>query len=107
MFCKNETIKKIGDVILGFGVLFMGIKTMSGAMGSLNDSGQITEVLQGLRSPLVAIITGTVITAIVQSSSVTVSIVLLMSLWDFMVLLFGCGAIVEIMLGEDDGEDIL
>lgn len=30
-----------------------------------------------------------------------------MSLWDFMVLLFGCGAIVEIMLGEDDGEDIL
>lgn len=79
MFCKNETIKKIGDVILGFGVLFMGIKTMSGAMGSLNDSGQITEVLQGLRSPLVAIITGTVITAIVQSSSVTVSIVLLMA----------------------------
>jgi len=79
MFCKNETVKKIGDVILGFGVLFMGIKTMSGAMGSLNDSGQITEVLQGLRSPLVAIITGTVITAIVQSSSVTVSIVLLMA----------------------------
>lgn len=30
-----------------------------------------------------------------------------MSLWDFLVLLFGCGAIVEIMLGEDDGEDIL
>lgn len=79
MFCKNETVKKIGDVILGFGVLFMGIKTMSGAMSSLNDSGQITEVLQGLRSPLVAIITGTVITAIVQSSSVTVSIVLLMA----------------------------
>lgn len=79
MFCKNETIKKVGDVILGFGVLFMGIKTMSGAMGSLNDSGQITEVLQGLRSPIVAIITGTVITAIVQSSSVTVSIVLLMA----------------------------
>ncbi len=79
MFCKNETVKKIGDVILGFGVLFMGIKTMSGAMGSLNDSGQITEVLQGLRNPIVAIITGTVITAIVQSSSVTVSIVLLMA----------------------------
>ena len=30
-----------------------------------------------------------------------------MSLWDFIVILFGCGAIVEIMLGSDDGSDVL
>ena len=79
MFSKNPTVQKIGDVILGFGVLFMGIKSMSSAMGTLNESGKITEVLQGLTSPILAIVMGTVITAIVQSSSVTVSIVLLMA----------------------------
>lgn len=79
MFVKNEKVKKFGDVILGFGVLFMGIKSMSGAMSTLNDGGQITNILQGLKNPLVAILVGTVITAVVQSSSVTVSIVLLMA----------------------------
>ncbi len=79
MFVKREQIKKVGGVILGFGVLFMGIEAMKGSMSSLNESGQITEILMGLKNPLVAILTGTVITAIVQSSSVTVSIVLLMA----------------------------
>lgn len=79
MFVKNEKVKKFGDVILGFGVLFMGIKSMSSAMSTLNDGGQITNILQGLKNPLVAILVGTVITAVVQSSSVTVSIVLLMA----------------------------
>lgn len=79
MFVKNERAKKIGNVILGFGVLFMGIEAMKSSMSSLNETGKITDVLKGLSNPVVAILTGTVITAIVQSSSVTVSIVLLMA----------------------------
>ena len=79
MFIKKPTAQKIGQVILGFGVLFMGIKTMSGSMEALNESGQISNILLGLSNPFVAVIMGTVITAVVQSSSVTVSIVLLMA----------------------------
>jgi len=79
MFIKKPTAQKIGQVVLGFGVLFMGIKTMSGSMESLNESGQISNILLGLSNPFLAVIVGTVITAVVQSSSVTVSIVLLMA----------------------------
>ncbi len=79
MFSKNLTVKKIGDVIIGFGVLFMGIKAMSSSMTALNDTGRITEILMGLKNPLYAIVIGLAVTAVVQSSSVTVSIVLLMA----------------------------
>lgn len=79
MFSKNQKVKKIGDVVVGFGVLFMGIAMMSSAMESMKESGQIVEILQGLTNPLIAILVGTLLTAIVQSSSVTVSIVLLMA----------------------------
>lgn len=79
MFLKNPTAKKIGDVILGFGILFMGISTMSSSMSSLKESEFITNALGSLNQPLFAVFMGMVITAIVQSSSVTVSIVLLMA----------------------------
>ena len=48
MFCKNNNIQKIGEVILGFGVLFVGLSTMSGAMSTLKDSPQIVEILGSL-----------------------------------------------------------
>ncbi len=79
MFSKKQMVKKLGDVVIGFGVLFMGISMMSSAMQTMKESGQIQEILQTLTSPLAAIMMGLVITAIIQSSSVTVSIVLLMA----------------------------
>lgn len=78
-FVKNDRVKKIGEVVLGFGVLFMGLSVMSGSMSSLKDSPQIANLLGGLKSPLLGVLMGTVITAIIQSSSVTVSILLLMA----------------------------
>lgn len=78
-FVKNDRVKKIGEVVLGFGVLFMGLSVMSGSMSSLKDSPQIADLLGGLKSPLLGVLMGTVITAIIQSSSVTVSILLLMA----------------------------
>ena len=79
MFVKNPTANKLAEVIVGFGVLFMGISMMSSSMSSLRDSKFITGILGSLKSPLLAIFMGLAITAIVQSSSVTVSIVLLMA----------------------------
>ncbi len=78
-FVSNDRVKKIGEVVLGFGVLFMGLSVMSGSMSSLKDSPQIVSILSGLTNPFTAVLMGTVITAIIQSSSVTVSILLLMA----------------------------
>lgn len=78
-FVKNDRVKKIGEVVLGFGVLFMGLSLMSGSMSSLKDSPQVAGLLGGLTNPLLGVFMGTVITAVVQSSSVTVSILLLMA----------------------------
>jgi len=78
-FMKNGIIKKIGEVILGFGVLFMGLSVMSGSMSALKDSPQVAGLFGELRSPLLGVLMGTVISAAIQSSSVTVSILLLMA----------------------------
>ncbi len=79
MFSKNQMIKKLGDIILGFGVLFMGLSLMSNAMAGMKDSQEVVNLLSSLKSPLVAVLLGTVVTSVIQSSSVTVSIILLMA----------------------------
>ncbi len=79
MFMKNPTIKKAGEVVLGFGILFTGLTTMSSSMSVLRDSPAIVNILGGLTNPLFGVLVGFIITAILQSSSVTVSIVLLMA----------------------------
>ncbi len=79
MFCKKQKLVKFAEVIVGFGILFLGLSNMSGAMSGMKDMPQIVELLSSLKNPLFAILVGTVLTAIIQSSSVTVSIVLLMA----------------------------
>lgn len=78
MFGKNPKVVKMAEVILGFGVLFTGLSSMSTAMSGLRDVPAVVDMLSSLESPVLAILVGTVLTAIIQSSSVTVSIVLLM-----------------------------
>ena len=79
MFCKKPVVNKIGEVILGFGVLFMGLSIMSGSMSDLRNSPLIVNALSTLNNRFLAIFIGFLITAIIQSSSVTVSILLLMA----------------------------
>ncbi len=95
MFVHNEMAKKFGDIVLGFGVLFMGLSIMSGAMGQMKEHAEVVEALSGLHSPLVAILLGMVVTAIIQSSSVTVSILLLMANQD----LISIGIVLYVILG--------
>ena len=95
-FCKKTNVKRIGMVILGFGILFMGLSTMGDAMTSLKDSPHIMELLKSLTNPFMAILVGFVITSILQSSSATVGIVILMAsqgLLNFVIcpfLILGC-----------------
>lgn len=79
MFCKRQNIIKFANIVLGFGVLFMGLSGMSSAMSDMKDMPQIVNLLHSLESPVLAILVGTILTAVIQSSSVTVSIVLLMA----------------------------
>ncbi len=75
----KQKVERIGEVIVGFGILFLGLSSMSGAMSGMKDSPGVMNLLKSLHSPVLAVLMGTVITAVIQSSSVTVSIVLLMA----------------------------
>lgn len=77
-FIKKPQIRKIGEIVLGFGILFVGISTMSGAMGELRDMPEVIDFLAGFTNPFLAVLLGLVITSVVQSSSVTVSILVVM-----------------------------
>ena len=79
MFCKKINIKRVGEVVLGFGILFMGLSIMGDAMTSLKESPYIVDLLKSLNSPLTAILVGFLITAVLQSSSATVGIIILMA----------------------------
>ncbi len=79
MFSKEQKVKKVGEVIVGFGILFMGLSTMSGAMSAMKESPLIVNILSSLTNPIFAVFIGFVLTAMIQSSSVTVSIMVLMA----------------------------
>ena len=79
MFSKNDLIKKIANIVIGFGILFLGLSIMSTAMSGMSDDPLVTGTLSSLKSPVLGILVGTLVTGIIQSSSVTVSIILLMA----------------------------
>ena len=96
MFSKNDKVKKFADIFIGFGVLFVGLSTMSGSMAAMKNEPVIVNLLSELKNPFMATLVGLVLTAIIQSSSVTVSIVLLLATQDLLALditlyiIFGC-----------------
>ena len=84
MFAKKEKNKDIAEIIVGFGILFMGLQTMSSSMAFLREDPSVRDLLQSLSNPFLATLVGFAITSVVQSSSVTVSIVLLMAQQDLL-----------------------
>ena len=79
MFCKKAKINKFAEIIIGFGVLFMGLSSMSASMGTMRELQAVLDLFSSLRSPILAVLLGLVITAVVQSSSVVVSIMVLLA----------------------------
>lgn len=78
-FISQDSVQKFGEILLGFGVLFMGLKIMSEAMANVHQIPAVPAFFASLTSPLLAILIGTIVTGVIQSSSVTVSIILLMA----------------------------
>jgi phosphate:Na+ symporter len=79
MFSKNENTRNVGNVILGFGILFFGMKLMSDAMAPLRTYPAFFRVLEGLENPLLGILAGAVFTAVVQSSSAFTGVVIVLA----------------------------
>ncbi len=79
MFVKKEQINKFADIIIGFGVLFLGLSTMSDNMESMTEIDAVNNLLGSLHNPFMATLVGLALTFVIQSSSVTVSIVLLLA----------------------------
>lgn len=79
LFFKRQFVTKLGDVLVGFGVLFLGLSLMSSSMDTLKQSPAIEELFASLTNPFIAVLVGFAVTAVIQSSSVTVSIVLLLA----------------------------
>ncbi len=76
MFLKDPKFKTPGEIAIGFGVLFMGLMTMTDAVEPLAESPEFIGLMQKFGDqPLLAILVGLVITVIVQSSSATVGMV--------------------------------
>ena len=74
MFAKSQRKQDIGKILLGFAVLMTGMDLMSGAVGGLKTDPAFKELLVKFSNPLLGILVGTVLTAIVQSSSASVGI---------------------------------
>lgn len=74
-FINKPLVRNIGKIILGFGLLFVGISTMSAAISPLKENEVFTEILITLDNPWLAVGFGILFTAIVQSSSSSIGIV--------------------------------
>ena len=72
MFVKSKSSKPIGDICIGFGVLFVGLNLMTSGVKPLIGTSAFTSFLGFMQNPLFGILFGLVLTVIVQSSSATV-----------------------------------
>ncbi|MCP3875680.1 MAG: Na/Pi cotransporter family protein [Desulfobacteraceae bacterium] len=76
---KTEKIKSIGDIVLGFGILFFGMKLMSDVMKPLRTYPVFIDLMKDLETPLMGILIGAAFTAIVQSSSATTGVLIVLA----------------------------
>ena len=74
MFVKDSRLNRIGQVIAGFGMLFVGMEMMSDSMTPLAESTAFTNLMATFSNPLLALLMGLAVTAVIQSSSASVGI---------------------------------
>mgnify|MGYP000144459184 FL=1 len=73
---KKRKHQEIAEVLIGFGILFLGMKTMSSVLKPLSHTPAFEQMITGLSNPFMGIAVGFIITAIVQSSSATTGLLL-------------------------------
>ena len=74
MFFKKSTYKNVGDIMLGFAILMVGMQTMSGAVSPLKENEHFVNMLTMFTNPFLGILVGIAFTAVLQSASASVGI---------------------------------
>ena len=99
MASNKQRIRDLGIIVLGFGILFTGMETMSGSLGKLQNYAWFVNLFTKCQNPLTGVGVGAVVTAALQSSSVSVGI--LQALSDTGKITFA--AAIPIILGQNIG----
>ena len=99
MFMKNERAKGVGTILLGFALLMTGMSTMSDAMAPLADIPEFQALFVKFEMPLLGLLFGAALTALLQSSSASVGILQALSLTGGIT----CGSALPIILGQNIG----
>ena len=74
MLAKKRRTRDIADIFTGFGILFIGMSVMEGSVAPLADLPQFAELFAAISNPVLGVLVGTGVTAIIQSSSASVGI---------------------------------
>lgn len=96
---KKKRNRYIGQVILGFGILFQGLHTMSAAMSPLKDSAVFQNFIMNAKNPMLGFLVGVVLCAVIQSSSAAVGVLQALAMQGLMPLQFAAFIICGINVG--------
>lgn len=99
MFSKSSKKKDTGTILLGFATLMFGMDAMSNAVGGLADIPEFQNLFLAFTNPVLGVIVGTVVTAIIQSSSASVGILQALSATGAV----SYGAAIPIIMGQNIG----
>ena len=99
MFAKKDKQKDVGSILLGFAVLMVGMSTMSDAVSSLKHDPNFARLFTMFENPILGVLAGTVLTALVQSSSASVGILQALSVTGAI----SFGTAIPIILGQNIG----
>lgn len=99
MFCKKDLQKHIGQIILGFGLLFQGLHTMSSSMSGLKDIPAFQQFIANATNPFVGVLVGILLCAVIQSSSAAVGVLQALAMQGLMPIYFAAFLICGINVG--------
>lgn len=99
MFTKSDKKKSIGDILVGFSVLMFGMNLMSTSVEPLKDVPQVAKILTMFSNPILGVLAGTILTAIIQSSSAAVGILQALSVTGAITF----GSAIPIICGQNIG----
>jgi phosphate:Na+ symporter len=102
MFSKSSKKKDIGTILLGFATLMFGMDTMSGAVKGLSAIPEFQQLFVAFKNPILGMLVGAVLTAIIQSSSASVGILQALSATGAV----SYGAAIPIIMGQNIGTTV-
>ncbi len=100
---KKDKLKTIGAMLAGLGLLLFGIDSMSGAMNVLKDHEGVKNLLVSVKNPILLLIIGAVLTAVIQSSGAVTAIIVTLAAAPDLVIGDGGNAMLYIILGSNIG----